>query len=133
MSEEAKLTPPPKELPLSTGRILKMPYALLMDICRMLPDPASALSLVLSDPYTQDYVVRRMLTPLERVVKSEEDLIAPGEVDLDTDDVEALLSWVVQHVLYFFVKRTRGLQRSGEMFQQAMPSPPTPSTTGSES
>lgn len=136
MSDET-FTAPEKELTLTTGRKLKMPYALLMDICRFLPDPASAVSLVMSDPITQDYIVRRMLTPLERAVKTDDDLIAPGEVDIDIDDVEALLSWVVQHVLYFFVKRSLGMVRAGEKYKQAFPVPQvpaqlTPSTSGSE-
>lgn len=120
---------PPKRITVG-GIEVSMPYAKLMDLSRMLPDPASALSLVMNDSVTQDYIVRRALTPVDRVVKSEEDLISDTEVDLETDDVEKLLTWVVQHILYFFVKRTQGLAKVGDEFKAALPSL---STTGSES
>jgi len=128
LSDNIALLPPPKILKVA-DRELKMPYALLMDVCRMLPDPASAMQLVMSDPITQDYVVRRMLTPLEKPVMSVDDLILPGEVELDIDEVEALLTWVVQHVLYFFAKRTLGLRTVGEQFKLALPNL---SSSGSE-
>ena len=107
-----------------------MPYAKLMDLSRMLPDPASAMTLVMSDPITQDYVVRRVMTPIEKIVKSSDDLIPEHEINLDVDEVEALLTWVVQHILYFFAKRTQSLARVGTEFKQALPNH---SSTGSES
>lgn len=128
-NDEEKMTPPPKRLELSNERVLRMPYAMLMDINRMLPDPATAINLMVNDPVTQDYVVRRLLTPLDKPVKSMEDLIPSEEVDLDIDDVEKALTWAMQHVLYFFAKRTDGLRRVGQEYQLALP---TPSSSGSE-
>ena len=121
MSDEIQMTPPPKKLKLGE-RELTMPYAMLMDLCRMLPDPAATMQLVMSDPVTQDYIVRRVLTPLDKVIESVDDLISPADVDLDIDEVEALLTWVVQHTLYFFAKRTLGLRTVGSQFKQALPS-----------
>lgn len=120
MSDTLSLAPPPKVLQLGE-RELRMPYAMLMDICRMLPDPASTMQLVMSDPVTQDYVIRRLLTPLEKPVTTVDDLILPGEVDLDIDEIEAALTWAVQHVLYFFAKRTLGLRTVGNQFKLGLP------------
>ena len=125
---DAPLAAPPKTLQLGETQLL-MSYAMLMDINRWLPDPVAALQLVMNDPTTQDYIVRRLLTPKEITVTSMDDLIAPGEVELDTDQIETLLSWAVQHALYFFAKRSGGLQKVGEAFKLALP---TPSSSGSE-
>lgn len=119
MSDNAYPTPS-KKLDLGEHTVT-MPYAKLMDLCRMLPDPASTMSLIMSDPITQDYVVRRCMTPLDKVIKSNEDLIPAEEIELDSDQVEQLLTWVVQHILYFFAKRTQGLARAGSEFKQALP------------
>lgn len=112
---------------------VSMPYAKLMDLCRMLPDPASAMSLVMNDPVTQDYVVRRVLTPKTKVIRTTEDLIADTDVDLDSDEVEKLLTWVVQHILYFFAKRTQGLAKVGAEFKQALPNLSSNGSTDSPS
>lgn len=121
---------PAKKIDLGDGHVVSMPYAKLMDLCRMLPDPASTMSLVMGDPITQDYVLRRCMTPLDKVVKSNDDLISPEEIELDSDQVSELLTWVVQHILYFFAKRTQGLSRVGSEFKQALPNL---SSNGSES
>lgn len=112
---------PPKKLDLGNGVEVSMPYALLMELCRMLPDPATAMSLTITDPITQDYIVRRVMTPSTKVINNEADLIPDTEIDLDTDQVSNLLTWVVQHILYFFAKRTVSLKDAAEQFKQALP------------
>lgn len=121
MTDKPEYVIPAKKLQIGEY-FVSMPYAKLMDLCRMLPDPGSTMQLIMNDSVTQDYVVRRVLTPATTVIKNEEDLIKPDEITLDSDEIEQLLTWVVQHILYFFAKRTQGLARVGAEFKQALPS-----------
>lgn len=108
---------------------IKMTYGLEMDIRRMLPDPLTALQLIRDDPYTQDYIVRRVLTPLKRIVTDPAELVDMEQVDIDSEDVERILTWATEHALYFFVKRTLELAKLGVQYNQALPKP---SSDGSE-
>lgn len=120
---------PPLTLKLSEGRTIKMTYGLEMDIRRMLPDPATAITLIRTDSFTQDYVVRRVLTPLKAMVTDIDQLVSMEEIDLEIEDVENILSWATEHALYFFVKRTLEMAKLGVRYQMVQP---TPSTDGSE-
>lgn len=107
----------------------KMTYGLEMDIRRLLPDPQSAMTLAMSDPFTQDYIVRRVLTPKNEVITNKDDLISSSDVDLDPDEVEKVVIWAVEHCLYFFMKRAASLGEIGARYQAVLPNP---STSGSE-
>jgi hypothetical protein len=111
------------------GKSYKMTYGLEMDIRRLLPDPATALTLIQTDPYTQDYIVRRVLTESNKIINDPADLIAIEEVGIDSDETEMVLMWATEHALYFFVKRTLGMANLGVRYQQALP---TPTKDGSE-
>lgn len=118
-------------------RRIKMTYGLEMDIRRMLPDPVSALQLIQSDSYTQDYIVRRVLTDKKEIITDLEGLIPHSEIDISSDDVETILSWATEHALYFFVSRTVKMAKLGVRYQEALPKPfkdgseNSPSTTPS--
>lgn len=128
MSDEP--LPPRPDLLIKIGeKTVKMTYGLEMDIRRMLPDPVSALQLIQTDPYTQDYIVRRVLTEKNEMILDPALLVPQSEVDIDSDQVEKILSWAAEHALYFFVKRTVEMAKLGVRYQQALP---TPSKTGSE-
>lgn len=99
----------------------KMTYGLEMDLRRMLPDPATALTTLQADPFTQDYVVRRILTPAKHMIVDLAELIPAEEVELTSDEVEELLGWAAEHALYFFVKRTSALAKLGVRYQEALP------------
>lgn len=122
---------PPLKLVLEDSRVIKMTYGHEMDLRRLLPDPTTAMQLVMNDPFTQDYVVRRCLSPVKKMF---EDLKEVPEVEDDdqpsTDDVERILLWAVSHVLYFFMKRATAM---GELAAQYQMTPLNPSKTGSES
>lgn len=125
MSEINDPLPPRPDLFIELGdRRIKMTYGLEMDIRRMLPDPMTALQLIRDDVYTQDYVVRRVLTDKNKIITNPDDLIA--DVDLDSEDVERILTWVTEHALYFFVKRTLEMAKLGVRYNQALPKPSTP-------
>jgi len=123
------VAPPAPPLKITLGdKVFKMTYGLEMDIRRMLPDPVSALQLVQSDPYTQDYLIRRVLTEKNAMLKME-DLIDIESVTLTSEEVEQTLSWVVEHALYFFVKRALAMEALGATYQSVLP---TPSKDGSQ-
>lgn len=112
---------------------LKMSYGLELDIRRVLPDPQTAMQLLLSDPFTQDYVLRRCLTDKQMMIIDLDDLIPMEEVNLDEDTRDKLLMWAAQHAMYFFAKRTQGLARLGVQLEASLPNlPQKPLPTGSE-
>lgn len=93
------------------GEEIKMSYGLEMDLRRMLPDPMATLTLIQQDPTTQDYLVRRVLTPKKGQVSSMDELISDEDLEISSEDVERILSWVAEHSLYFFVKRALEMAR----------------------
>ncbi len=111
------------------ARDVKMTYGLEMDLRRLMPDAPTAIALVMRDPYTQDYIIRRCLTDAKKIITKDEDLIAVNEVDLTSDEVEKLLMWATEHVLYFFVTRAKSMEKVAARYQTALP---TPSEIGSE-
>lgn len=131
MTDASQITLPERpELYINVGdRRIKMTYGLEMDIRRMLPDPVTALQLIQSDPYTQDYIVRRVLTDINEMVTDLDKLIPQSEIGISSQEVEDILSWATEHALYFFVKRTVQMAKLGVRYQEALPKP---SKDGSE-
>lgn len=122
--------PPRPDLTIEVaGQTVKMTYGLEMDLRRMLPDPLSALTLIRDDVYTQDYIVRRVLTPVKKIITDPAELIDMAETEVTSEDVENILTWATEHALYFFVKRTVEMAKLGVRYNQALPKP---STDGSE-
>jgi hypothetical protein len=122
------------EFPDESGREpIKMTYGLEMDIRRWLPDPGTATELLLADPVTQDYIIRRCLTIKNKMITDMADLVDEESVDLDMDTRENLLLWAGAHALYFFAKRTLGLAKLGVQLNALMPANrlPTPTSSGS--
>lgn len=127
MSDELPPRPP---LTITVGdQEIKMTYGLEMDLRRMLPDPGATLVLIQTDPTTQDYLVRRVLTPKKGQVLDLKELIPDEEVDISSDDVENILSWVAEHSLYFFVKRASEMAKLAGTYKLDRPKP---SSGGSE-
>jgi len=130
VTEQLPELPERPPLTITVGdEVIKMTYGLEMDIRRMLPDPITALQMVRDDPFTQDYITRRVLTPAKRMIINRDELIDMETLDISSDDVEAVLIWATEHALYFFVKRTLEMAKLGVRYKQALP---TPSTGGSE-
>lgn len=101
---------------------VKMTYGLLMDLQRLLPSPEAAMTSVMTDSYTQDYVIRRVMTPSKATIMKMEDLVTADNFDLEPEQVEKILGWVVQHILHFFAQRASMLAQTGERFKTALPS-----------
>lgn len=107
----------------SERKPIKMTYGLEMDIRRMLPDPQLAMELILADPVTQDYILRRCLTEKNQMITNFEDLVPPEAFeDLDFETREKLLMWAAEHALYFFAKRTTGVAVLGVQLEKLLPS-----------
>lgn len=113
---------------------IKMTYGLEMDIRRMLPDPQTAMSLLLGDPVTQDYIIRRCLTDKKKIITDWNDLVGEDQLeDLSPDLRDDILMWAARHSLFFFAKRTRGVANLGVDLQNLLPTLlPQPSPTGSK-
>ncbi len=119
---------PPLRLTVGDQQI-KMTYGLEMDLRRLLPDPVSALSAVMNDPFIQDYVIKRCLSPSKKMISDFKDL-DNIEVELDADDTERLLMWAVDHILYFFAMRASSIEKAMARYPGIRPNP---SNDGSES
>ena len=129
MAESIPLPPRPP-LTIDVGGVThKMTYGLEMDLRRLLPDPQSTVELIMADPFTQDYVLRRVLTPVNKIITNPDDLISTEEVELAPDEVDEVLSWAASHAIYFFAKRTDSLAQLGVRLGSALPKP---SKDGSE-
>lgn len=121
---------PRPDLSIKIGdREIKMVYGMEMDLRRLLPDPQSAMQLVMNDAFTQDYIVRRCLTDTKKMIIQSEELIDFEEVDITSEDVERLLKWVVEHTLYFFLKRASAMAELASVYKTDQT---RPSTAGSE-
>lgn len=109
---------------------IKMTYGLEMDLRRVLPDPSSAMQLTMVDQETQDYVIRRCLTDTKKMIHDPNELIAVEDVELDSESMDDLLLWALEHQLYFFAKRAKGVMTLAA--RQQTKAPQLPSTDGSE-
>jgi hypothetical protein len=129
MAEQISLPPRPPLTIEVGGESYKMSYGLEMDLRRLLPDPNSTVELIMADPFTQDYVLRRVLTKVNKIIMNPEDLIPYEEVELSPDEVDDVLKWAAAHAIYFFAKRTASLAQLGVEMSSALPKP---SKDGSE-
>ena len=131
LPDMAQVARPALEITLEScdNKTIKMVYGLEMDLRRMLPDPQSAMQLLMNDAYTQDYVVRRCLTDSRKMALQPDELISPDDMTIDSEDVETLLAWVAEHVMYFFMKRASGMAQLASRFKMGQQNP---STAGSE-
>ncbi len=99
---------------------IKMTYGLQMDLQKLLPDPEQVISLLTADAYLRDIVVRRALTPAEKPVKDDEDLISANEIDLDPDQIVEVLDFVAGHLVYFFGNTASSAARLGGQYQEKL-------------
>lgn len=120
------------DLELTIGdQTIKMTYGLQSDLQRVMPDVSQVLSLLTTDPYLRDWVVRRALTKSTKSIEKEEDLISHDEITLDPDEILVLLDWVAEHLTYFFGKSAGTASRLGTEYQEQL-ARLLPSTTGSQ-
>ena len=99
-----KLERPPLSFTLQVGeeeQEIKMTYGMFNELMQVIPDPQNITELLISDQGLRDYVFRRLLTGNKKVAK-EEDLVDPFDLELQLDQVDDLIMWAGDHILYFF-------------------------------
>jgi hypothetical protein len=111
---------------------IKMSFALLQEVMKVIDNPENVTALLISDFYLRDWVVRRVLTGNKRV-KSDDDLIDLFDVEVDDEKLDDLVLWVTDHVLYFFTATAQKTMKLGEKYQAqvAAITPSAQSQTGS--
>lgn len=123
---------PSKTISFNDGEIqVKMSYGMLSEVLKILGDSEDAISILLTDPTTRDYVVRRIFTDTKEPVTKEEDLISPYDIDLDPLELDTLIAWVADHVTHFTLStanKTRAVVQKYETQAASL----NPSKSGSE-
>lgn len=117
-------------------RTVKMSYGLFNDLQRVVPDPSAVIDIVSRDPISRDYLVRRVFTDKKGMVTKEEELISPENMPVDDPvEIEKVLIWVTEHLMYFFGTSAGRLKKMGQEFRVAVgetEAPSAPSTGGSQ-
>lgn len=96
-----------------------MSYGLFHEVSKVVPSPEQITDLLISDPYLRDYVVRRLLTGNKKI-ENDEDLVDLFDLDVDLDEVEAMVSWAAEHVLHFFMKSAAKMAKTGEKYLETI-------------
>lgn len=102
-----------------TTQTVVMSYGLFHEISKVVPSPEQITDLLITDPYLRDYVIRRLLTGNKKVTQ-DEDLVDLFDLDVDLDEVEALVSWAAEHILHFFMKSAAKMAKTGEKYQETI-------------
>lgn len=115
---------PEKKLVIKIGdeaRTLVMSYAMLGELLRFVAgfDP-NAIGLLITDLVARDLVIRRLLTDLQRPIEGEHELINLFDVDIEPEEIDNMLGWVVAHFTSFFLRSLKLVEKAG----QNLPSPP---------
>lgn len=115
-------------------RELKMSFALFQELMRVIPDPENIAGIVLQDFDLREYLVRRVLTGNKRV-REDADLFDLFENEVDDDDLDDLVLWVVDHILHFFTTTAEKSKNIGLKYESRMKAltQSAPSQTGSPS
>lgn len=117
-----ELTRPPLEFTLRIDgepQVIKMTYGLFNEIMIVVPSPEQIADLLVTDAGLRDYVVRRMLTGNKRVV-NESDLVDAFAIDVDITELDNLVSWVGDHVMYFFMTAAKKTAALGQKYQPSL-------------
>jgi hypothetical protein len=111
--------------------VIKMTYGLFNEIMQVVPSPENIGQLFITDAGLRDYVIRRMLTGNKRVME-EKDLVDPFEIDLDITELDDLVNWVGDHILYFFMSTAEKTAKLGKKYEATL-TQLNQSNSGSES
>lgn len=103
-SETPTQNPPSRTFEITINgevRELKMSFALFQELMRVIPDPENVTAILLTDFDLRDYLVRRTITGNKRV-REDSDLIDLYDLEIDDDQLDELVLWIVDHILHFF-------------------------------
>ena len=65
----------------------------------------------------REYVIRRVLTG-NKLIKTDDDLVDLFSLDVDPDDMDDLVLWVVDHILYFFTHTAEKSMNLGKKYAE---------------
>lgn len=100
-------------------KVIKMTYGLFNEVMSVVPNPENIGDLLIADAGLRDFIVRRMLAGNKRVTK-DEDLPDPFEMDLDIRDMNNLVMWVGDHILYFFMTSAEKTTALAQKYQETI-------------
>jgi hypothetical protein len=112
-------------------KVIKMTYGLFNEIMVVVPSPEQIADLLVTDAGLRDYVIRRMLTG-NKPVLNESDLVQSFDIDVDITDLDNLVAWVGDHVMYFFMAAAQKTAKLGEKYKPSL-TQLAQSKTGAES
>lgn len=94
------------------ARTLKMPYGMLVELLRITGcGDVSQVGLLVTDLYARDLVIRRLLTPdLKEPMTDEKQLIPSFDLEISADTVDAIIAWVLEHLMDHFTRALTVLQ-----------------------
>lgn len=98
---------------------VKMTYALHMELMQIIPEPQNIGELLLTDQSLRDYIIRRVLSGHKRIT-NEDDLIDLYEVDISMDEIDNMVIWVGDHILYFFTTSMKKVVGLGQKYEKSI-------------
>lgn len=112
---------PSKDIVLKdSGVTLVMSYPIFNDILRFVGGMEDAIVSLMTSQEVRDLVVRRLMTDPKKEIKDIDDLTPSHEVELDIFELEELLAWTMEHVVYFFMKNATGMKASAAKYPALM-------------
>lgn len=96
--------------------VVKMTYGLFNEIMIVVPNPDDIGELLITNAGLRDYIIRRMLTGSKRVTE-DSDLIDPFDMDVDITELNKLVMWVGDHILYFFMTSAEKTAELAQKYQ----------------
>jgi hypothetical protein len=98
---------------------IKMTYGLFNEVMVVIPNPEDIGELLITNAGLRDYIIRRMLTGNKRVT-NEEDMVDAFSMDVDITDLNNLVAWVGDHILYFFMTSAAKTAELAQKYQETI-------------
>lgn len=119
--DNADVTRPEKTLKLAeSGTELTMNYVVFNDILRFVGGIDEAMISIMTNQEVRDLIIRRLMTDNKKPIQDIKDLISPEEMDVDIFEIEDMLTWVMEHVTYFFMRTATSMQVSVSKYPEML-------------
>lgn len=92
---------------------LDMSHGMLLELMRVTgASDADVVARLPIDVFSRDLVIRRLLTvDLRKPMEELDQLVSSFDIDISADDADAVMAWTQEHMLDFFVRATRNIQK----------------------
>lgn len=111
MAQTKKPNRPDKELVLEESETtLTMSYVMMNDIMRLVGGPDEAMTSILTNQEIRDLIIRRLFTDSKTSIEEFKDLIPIEDTKMDIFEMDDVLSWVMEHITYFFMRTAEKVQ-----------------------